>query len=373
MTFNNTYGVLRGILCVFIFMSFGGSCVAQANHDALKKRVLSEYPPALLKIEQYYAHLRGSVKEEEKRYYVDNPIHEGESLAVNRVGIDGLPYPMTVTRKSRFDFAFNGSFAFLKTQRLFASKFDKHEDGTMTLVELENSNDIPRDRVYCLGESGAFLLSYPDSSTTPQINSLGSPKIVQAYLDQKILPALSVSYKLRDLRIYDMIREPDFQFGSIAEIAENGWSLIQFEFVSRSKDLAKAPNRKGRLLVSPDQGWAMRRQELSTERYPRFIDYEIDLAPPTDDQKISLPSKIRFRDPFSVVTSTYENLVHEDVPKSAFALTAFGLPDINKPIAEHVPGQAARWYYVAAGVALTVAVGVKWVAARAARSLKKVA
>jgi hypothetical protein len=185
------------------------------------------------------------------------------------------------------------------------------------------------------------------------------PTVINSQLQRVILPALYAPFALEGHRISQLLKDPRFVIGAVHERQEGANKLLEFDFTYKPKDRNDFIYQQGRVAVSPNENWILKHYQTTSKKYQIAFQVDVEYEPPKNEGEIRLVRQVRRRNPFSIVATSFSQLSHEQVPPSQFTLSAFGLPDINKPIAEHVPGQSARWYYWAAGVALVVAVGLK--------------
>ena len=339
----------------------------------LKTRVIEEYPPALVKLERFYLHARGSATDEEQRVYDDQPRTKENPRPKIVGGIGGNPLPMTVVRIAKHDFAFNGPLARYDSRRVFTKVLVNDKEGRLLFEETNDPKKIPPLGVYCNGEAGSFMMSRTRESDAWRVNSVGNPAEVNAVLDRTIRASFFSPFRIQKIRILDLIKDPSFTFRKITESKEDDQTLLRIDFLVNHHDKRMFPFRNGWFMVSPGQGWLLRRFELATPDYPRDGDCEISYAPVQSPQEIPFPTSVRLRDPWSVTTWTFDKVVHEEVPAGEFSLTAFGLPDIAKPIAEQTPGRSSRWYFIAAGIGLAAAVCFRFFAIRSASKARTAA
>jgi hypothetical protein len=280
-----------------------------------------------------------------------------EKLPKNAVGVGGLPWPMVDRSRGTAEFAFSGKFAYVKAHQTYAGRRVDNTDGTQSIVEMvEPSGRLP-DRIYGRGESGAFLLHQAADASSPTIVRLDNVDEVDKTISE--CPWVSPFHQM-GFDLVDWVRSPTFQIKKCSEATENGLPLIKMEFALKGASPAMhADWRDAIVTVSPTESWVIRRFQVSSKHLPKHYDIVIDYSPPIDSSGIPLAKRRELRDMVSESISEISDVVHEDLPASRFTMAAFGLPDINKPIAEHVPGESARWYYRAAAAAGLFAIGLR--------------
>ena len=354
---------LRSQSIVLFWILSTGFCQAQTSAQTLKTRFLKEYPEAALRLEDYYSRLKGNLNEEE-RYVQATEAEVTNAPKKNLIGIGGNPFPQVPIRQGTAKFAINQGFVRLETHRLM-TKFMAEINKIPTWVEVTDPERRVPDRVSCIGRESGFSFQRDLKTGVPVLKNVSTEtKGIQLPLQKGLFRALYAPFSLDTHRISTLLKEQTITVDAVSEIVEAGRKQLKVNFKS-TKEVSKAfPFRSGWFLVSPDEGWILTKYELAIKSFPKYLDCVVEYQLSADGPL--LPAKVTFRDPWSTVVTTFENLRHETVPESEFTLTAFGLPDISKPIAEPTPGGSARWYYLAAGLAVVVAVGLKTYSSRVA-------
>jgi hypothetical protein len=192
------------------------------------------------------------------------------------------------------------------------------------------------------------------------------------------------SYGVQTLR--QTVSDPSFKVTKVAKEIQNGQELIRvdhvYNYVRHVANDDIHERRHGSLWLDPSRCWCIRQSKVSTEttiRGERISDTEADVVCETIDHPSGFPILKSVTEqvkifPYKTKRRTegssqkdYELEVNDNVPDSAFTLTAFGLPEPgSEPVKKSIP--LFVWILVAAGICAALALGFRYLARRRVRS-----
>ena len=299
-------------VCSLACLGLVVSGVSAQSDDALKQRVLNEYPAALAKLEARYGSMHGQGRHHKFR----------------------VIQPMEQTLKLDFAFA----------------------PGSAKMVTTETDPDSPAIKaeqaffqsIYCANPGYGFHLNrrHPDDDLALRTvlddhrSSLGQ---ITNHFGNQVQCAFSFGFVSVSLYLEKKI----FRIDSVTELAEepSGKSLlIQFAIV-RPPGTPTRPSWSdvdGWLVVSPDEGWIIREYgsvqsargfasytDIGKIEYARSPDGHLDPIKHTQRNYHGRVNRDNPGTPGAGFELIFESVKYEALPESEFRLPAFGMPEVE--------------------------------------------
>lgn len=295
--------------------------------SVLRSQVLTEYPPALARLEARYSRIRGAAQ---------RLVHSTDSkgnvrTTASRITIvrDGNNY--LGTEKTDVEAGEEERVRSTNSRYSFLLRFDPPtQTYVIDNVEGDGNEVAPRFGSYCF--DGSFPAAY---------YAFGRP-------------------------ISELMALPSYKLKSVSEVQEEGRRLIKIAFDFRPAN--DYPIIPAWILVDPAEGWILRRYEgLFGPRQNLPRRGEVAYTRTSGGELLAKTVKHTKNledDTFEIVDLTFG----ESVPERDFTLTAFGLPEVNEPAASR---GGITWNYLFLGIGLVLAVvsiGLKILARRLSRS-----
>lgn len=296
-----------------------------------RSRVQSELGRALARMEAAYARVRG----------------QGSYIVVDNVRPDPDP------ERHDLDFAFN----------------DPHR----MVIERYTRKDQNRKRVYCLGPRGAFELRADAPATRFSIGKLGDKEYIEAILDGTLthyLVAPFTIYNGYSVPLSKLMSDPSFRLLGVSEVDERGKKCVKIEYDCDESVVKVGP---GWVVVSPEEGWAIRSYEchLTNDKRPDFRRYgTVEYGGMIDG--VPIPTRVEYRlksaresGPLKGVYDVthkyqFDKIAFESTPEIEFTLSYFGLPEAGTLGKDRSSGQAGMWFMGLGLMALVVALGARY-------------
>ena len=324
-------------------MFFMSASLLRADDEALRRRVLSEYPPALAVLETAYAGFRAEARVKS---------HTNIGLPSERRSSTQTNYAMTGERMR----IITDGWADPATEPANSSAV-KHPD---TVVSCTPSLAFKLTR----SASGSpYIISYAGDKVASYRNSLGAELGKTGRAATHLLAIeLSRFMKLKGFSITDVR----------AAEADDGRKLIEvaFNFDKQGPQSAgSASVKRGTFLLSPDEGWVVRGYELKFTQpfgwYNHVGRIEYDSGPGS----VPVPRRVLAQDVVEILDPSKANpkrnkpgVRNEEVieftrfalgpvPDGEFELAAFGLPDVTRPGIPERPRSWTSFILIGAGMA----------------------
>jgi hypothetical protein len=252
----------------------------------------------------------------------------------------------------------------------------------------------------CFNKEMSFTIEKSENSGSYVVKSTGgTDRQATNRVRWYIVKFLDAPFTLMGNRISDFLKMREFTLERAVPLTLNNKPLLKLFFSYRPAKLANHAKKEtstnylgeGWILVSPGEGWVMYQQEVSLissrtsspiEIWHMKVEYEdSDIGTPLPkrvEYKVSLKtlkgeSEVRRADGTilhdgdvtQITTFECDELHFEELPDSEFTLAAFGLPELGKPETPAARASNTVWYFLAAFVALVLAVALKYYASRA--------
>ena len=327
-------------------------CSASAGgDDALKQRVLTEYPAALAKLEARYGSMHGQGRHH--KFRVIQPMEQ--TLKLDFAFAPGSA-KMVTTETDPDSPAIKAEQAFFQSIYCANPRYGfhlnrRHPDDELTL------RDVSDDRRYNFNQISSHFGNQVQCAFTLSFVS------VSFYLDQKT-----------------------FRIDSVAELVEeSGGKLLLIRFaIVRPPGTPTRPNwidTDGWLVVSPDEGWIMREYgrvltargksyetDIGKIEYTRSPDGHLDPIKHTQRNYHGRVNRDNPGTPGAGFELIFESVKYEALPESEFRLPAFGMPEVE---AAGKKGASTKLSYGLFGLAIVgfgLAGGCKYAASRLRRA-----
>ena len=342
----------RGVLSFVIILGVLPNCAPAHGSDALKQRVLAEYPAALAKLESRYGSMHGTARYHETRRPPGQP---------------------SVERSLKFDFAFAPD----------AAKVAILDESAVGPADTDQKKVF--QKVYGLNSKYGFNLIQnrpgDDFVLRDFSEDLRQGRVtIASHHSGKIQCAFSFSFN----SMSDWLNSKSTRIDSVEEIDAAGGGkrlLIQL----RSAIPPKTPYiGDGWIVVSPDDGWLIR-------EYGRVMTRQLNGLAVTDVGQIDYArSPDGHLDPVKLVNHyfhgrinhnqsgkdlpgfqfelDFESVKYEALPAAAFHLPAFGLPEIDPGGNKGAATDRPYGLFALAVVGFGLAGGLKYASTRLKRA-----
>lgn len=223
--------------------------------------------------------------------------------------------------------------------------------GEVTIAQSGQSKEYQR-RVFCMGPRGNFSLGWMTLDDKPEIKKFAAANtdLGPGYEEHAGVP-LRAPISIFRKRLVDLLGDPNFKIGRIEPTTIDGHecSRVSFEWTMLPQEARGKPARKlapliGSFVTDPGLGYAIRTCEYHSQDKPGLsftanIEYQTQVAagePP-------LPKRVEIIFGANHRTMTIEQLTRTTVPESEFTLSAYGLPEMDRPIGEVNRNILAYW------------------------------
>lgn len=278
----------------------------------------------------------------------------------------------------------------------------KHERTTRSFEFLENADclrfvaskargdvrlPVPEERrdwektAWGINRRYSFFLSYRGSSSQWVMESLlhdPSPEHAQNEALRRRLATDWGHYawspwQAWGLAFADVVRHPNFTLKGIQRVSANGKNYVVVEFghnLSVDEDERRKAGahlwilRGGKLTFWPDEHWALVESKLEIEEGVPFTERTIiEYGEKLGDARVlrSVSRASVFSGGSFEGKLTFTRYVFRDVPESEFTLSAFGLPDIDRP------GESSWGRYLGAAIVVLLLLITVWLFVRLRR------
>jgi desulfoferrodoxin (superoxide reductase-like protein) len=234
------------------------------------------------------------------------------------------------------------------------------------------SNQSAETTIFADGPRYSFALERSSDSAPWVIRNLtsGPPAPPNTYLLQAVPhleAALEAPRTLEGIPLEELIKDPKFQLHKVTESSgEGGKPTVRVEFSMPPNQEGNGKFERAWVELSPSEDWAVVRAEYTRAKNNRTTivnEYQRDR-----DGRARLYRRLQSTwYPEEKVEEnyqyTFEELERRDVPEREFSLSAFGLPEPDRPAVSR--GSFIHyWLYGGAAVLFGLAVWLKWKAGR---------
>jgi hypothetical protein len=259
----------------------------------------------------------------------------------------------------------------------------------------------PPDMVGCFNKDMSFRLSKPAGSSSFVVTSSGGVEQRDTSSIRRLMGKfLDAPFASVGIRISDYFSHPGFKLERAEPVTRDNKKLLKLHFRYAHDDREKQGEESGNVTafldtlwvtVSPEENWTIYQEEahyypagkakvapleamnveytesLAGFLVPRRIEFKIINKIFTGEKELKRKDGriIHDGDVTSLATFEFDELHFEELPDSEFTLAAFGLPELGKPETPAARASTTVWYFLAAFVALLLAVGLKYYASRA--------
>jgi hypothetical protein len=245
----------------------------------------------------------------------------------------------------------------------------------------------------------SFLLERGEGSNSFTLRSTGGTEARDRIMVRRRMDMfLDAPFTLVGTEIRSHLSNSEFKLVRVEPVIRDGKRMLKLHFRYDRDVRAKMEANPSSffidtawILVSPEESWAMYQEEVqyvpigkapaATVRMMN-VEYEGSTAGIPSPKKIEhrmsqklingqkeIKSKdgtiLRDGDVTSLATFEFDELHFEELPDSEFTLAAFGLPELGKSETPAARASTTVWYFLAAFVALLLAVALKYYASRA--------
>lgn len=192
----------------------------------------------------------------------------------------------------------------------------------------------------CIGPKSTFLLSRKKDTTSFVIRSLSDDPRDQRSITHRVIPRIASGFNPRGFSLLDYLKQdPDFGIVKAEKINEDGKSMWRIEFRGGDRPppgvQAYVLVKEAWAVVSPSEGWAIRRFETHNvtlpQGYETYCGGEIEYSGVDNGvpllKRIEAREETKDREPHIVESFDLDKLDFEPEPDSSFTLAAFGLPE----------------------------------------------
>ncbi len=318
--------LIKSSLIVGFCWLFTSTCMAQATLSP-RDRVLNEYPAALDRLEKYFTQLHAKGTAEEVQ--VDQDKSELKVVFHYQFDIDGTSRRRVRTRE--FDTKTNRSYEFVTS---VSPRY------SFRLLRKEKGDAF---RVTALGSGG-------DAEVLDDM-----------YYDFNQYPL--APYCVFGTPIAKFMAEPSFVLGKVSEVVQGDHKYLKLEYRTHPKK--EYPAVPGWLVVSPDQGWVLV-EDVAFLGLHENIRRESHIEYGKTVDGIPLPRVVSYDHPYYHRRMVFDRFEHGPVPEREFTLSAFGLPELDKPESSDHKGNPALWFFLISVAFLSVAAAFKYKSFRGA-------
>lgn len=317
-----------GILASAVVVLLCAACSARGEEDeALRARVLAEYPAALARLEAAFARVHGSGTRVEVR--LDAADDDGQGVTTS------------------------DSFA-----------VDRDHKKLVRVREEDDSRKTDFERVSCANPNYSFILTRSSRPDPRIVTSLGGAGDVPEEITDFAQRYLAAPYSVFQWEpISKVFADPTFALESVRDVSDGGRNLLRIEFTYRPDQ--EYPAIPAWILVSPDEGWVLRQFEGGFGRNSDIlragvVEYEVN---PKGD--IPIPRRVTFTHPTYRYSFDFERFAFGPTPEREFTLNDFGLPEVGTT-APRDGWPTAYWLFGLAAVAFATSLVLRHTSRRVA-------
>lgn len=297
------------------------TCLADDPAD-LRDRVLKEYPPALARLEAFYSRMR-----------LEGTFSE---TLIN----DGKEEPRSV---SHYLLARDGESR--KIERVIV------EPGNRSIP-------IGNSLASCSGPVYSFRLRKENAAASYKIKDMGAAHDKTILKDLGLVEHYSMFSPICSCNVLNrmIMADPTFRLGEVTEVLDGGQRCLKIEY--EVKPDAKYPKIPGWWLVAPDLGWVLIEFDGIFGTHQNIHRHgKIEYGKTVEG--IALLKSVMLTHPSYIRSFEVERIEPGPVPASEFTLTAFGLPELDRPESPALMSSPAPWLFGAAALFLALAFVVR--------------
>lgn len=219
-------------------------------------------------------------------------------------------------------------------------------------VGQSNRSKTPERRVFCMGPRGSFSLRWMKLDDSPEIKEFAAANssIGPGYEEYVGVP-LRAPVSIFTKRLVDLLHDPNFKFDRIEPVDIDGQNCMRvfFNWIRPPQEAKGKPARKlapliGSFVTDPGMGFALRSCEYHAQDKPRInFTANIEYQPRNASEDQPLPKRVEIIFGANHRTMTIEQLTRTTVPDSEFTLSAYGLPEIDRPVGDVNRNAMAYW------------------------------
>lgn len=223
--------------------------------------------------------------------------------------------------------------------------------------------------IYSTSPEASFYIRRESAEDPYVVNKFGGPEEVAGPLKGKLNLFISAPYSICNVPLSEIMADPSFEIAEVSGIEFEGEDCLKIEYDYHNEEDSLA---SGWVIVSPDEGWAIRafesRRPLKNRpqaRYFGVVEYgDVEGGVPVL-HRVQITSS---NPPEEVIELSYvfDGIVPGPVPDEEFTLASYGLPDLSTPRGDSA-NRTVYWLYGLAALALVVALAMKSWAARLER------
>jgi hypothetical protein len=332
---------MRALIAVLICIAaVNSSCaMSRADEAALRKRIDSELPSAMARLEAFYTHVTGSATREEYRTWYDDETvsrldayskrsaeyqktHKGRfNEPVPKVDFDSMPPPDVLTQRSSVDFSVNGGMVKVEVHRILAKSFHP----------MKRVRELPDDPhgsfaiVLCKGPDYSFGLTRSTDKDEWEVKRFGEVP------PDKPLAMNATNYLFAPFCIYanplaQIMKDPAFAIKKLTETKLNNRECIRIDF--EGARLKRGDFVSGWVVLAPGAAWAIQQYAIASKAFQGTNIYTVDYG--ADVNGIPMLHRVSDTGAGQKAVFTVENLSSRVVTPSDFTFAAYGLPDLAK-------------------------------------------
>ena len=265
---------------VLLWLGIIAGATPDDRDEALKARVMKEYPPALERLAKHYSQIHGVARQEKSQ------------LAKSSVDL------ISVDEKSFF------------------------QDGnSWKLTTVRTLGPGPYAKVVCQGPAIHFRVVTQKKGDNPSLALLGTGEAKpfrearEAMARDLVAAPFNIGYPIAEL-----FGLTGFQFDRVTEIERDGRKLLELAFTKQVAKVGPGGKPKCRLVVSPEEGWVLREYEWKIPRQTTTM--RVDYFPATGG--IPGIKSIHRSDGYKLEAVEFEEFQFGPTPASEFTLKSTG-------------------------------------------------
>ena len=176
------------------------------------------------------------------------------------------------------------------------------------------------------------------------------------------------AYKIFTVPLSEIMADPTFKIKAISRVESGGKDCIKIEYHYDNRVEGIGP--KNWVILSPEEGWAIRAQRNESTYYDAWRESEIDYGPLRDG--VAYPIRIRHQlhsKPDDYIHDyTFDEFTHGTTPAEEWTLSHYGLPELGRPGSAQASHSAVYWLFGLGLLALIVGLAIKIALDRHGRS-----
>jgi hypothetical protein len=259
--------------------------------------------------------------------------------------------------------------------------FHYAQDGGSRFLELAQ-DQVTAGQVNCLTPDRFFVLNRTAPGGPYAISGLGSGasdprqvaksrKVLEDRIDHFYVPNRILPHAVNGLLMSTLLKTPTARLKMVEPAKKDGVDLVRVTFTTEPFDdplnAGKQVTSENQIFLRPDKSWAV--QEALTKL---TNGYESTTWHVYGEDEVGLPTIKSYRMQATYPVNgvwgtmkreiTYTKYSRRPIPPSAFTLTGFGLPELERPLGRGAVLRPELWLLTLAVLlaAVAVALGVYW-------------